>query len=528
MSKCRTISEKAQEKQRHVQRENLWLNSGFYYGIGEEFLKSKEKTALATPKDNKKLDHYINNGRKVISVSPIEELDRESERETLQKRKMSHNHNAPCYEDDDDYYSLREEQQTPKIFAALFRETFHEFLKATDGIREDLSLLRQEIMELQKLQRRNLQQQQRQYGSESDDNDYEYRDSSAAISEKRRRVLMFDQLALQIENWAKRLLKEEGKEEYGWKVVECNKLLKGKYNADGSTKVFLKWMSDPREETELEPTKQQQLSADADQNNKSDKDVLFPCIKCYGTLDAPIETVCAYLADESRVSEYNDLIADFRDLEEITCNSKITWSLCPPILFIKSRDFVTFCSHRWKRDGTQVVVNQALEHHENAPEASEREGGGRACRARALRGANLISPDPDDPEKTRFTILALADPGGGLSQWTMKAAVNAVAPIEPFKLYYKLKRALKCYEPCSTEMVSTSSGTSATAGSGKPAGLSQLGYACFWPKGGLQEHHSHQKQTSNSDNIDKIHPAISRDEFERETSHLSYDSVFER
>lgn len=168
-----------------------------------------------------------------------------------------------------------------------------------------------------------------------------------------------------------------------------------------------------------------------------------------------------------------------------------------------------------------MVVNQALEHHENAPEASEREGEGRACRAKALRGANLISPHPDDPEKTRFTILALADPGGGLSQWAMKAAVNAVAPIEPFKLYYKLKRAIKCYEPSSTEMVSTSSGTSATAASGKPAGLSQLGYACFWPKG-------HHKQTSNSDNIEKRHPSISRDEFERETRHLSYDSVFER
>lgn len=81
-------------------------------------------------------------------------------------------------------------------------------------------------------------------------------------------------------------------------------------------------MSDPREEMELEPTKQQQLSADADQNNKSDKDVLFPCIKCYGTLDAPIETVCAYLADESRMSEYNDLIADFRGM--VYCCFRVT------------------------------------------------------------------------------------------------------------------------------------------------------------------------------------------------------------
>lgn len=189
------------------------------------------------------------------------------------------------------------------------------------------------------------------------------------------------------------------------------------------------------------------------------------------------------------------------DLEEISVNSKITWTLCPPVLFIKSRDFVTFCSHRWKRDGTQVVVNQALEHHKDAPQAVEKESEGGACRARALRGANLISPHPDDPlKKTCFTFLALADPGGGLPPWAMKAAVNAVAPIEPFKLYYKLRTALKSYKPTRTQtelLLSTSkeddvASTSATGRSSKPAGLAQLGYACFWPKGGgLQEHHSH-------------------------------------
>ena len=45
---------------------------------------------------------------------------------------------------------------------------------------------------------------------------------------------------------------------------------------------------------------------------ESDEGKMFPCLKCYGTLDAPIETVCAFLADETLVGQYNDLIEDFR------------------------------------------------------------------------------------------------------------------------------------------------------------------------------------------------------------------------
>jgi hypothetical protein len=63
-----------------------------------------------------------------------------------------------------------------------------------------------------------------------------------------------------------------------------------------------------------------------------------------------------------------------------------------------------------------VVVNQAVE-HEEAPGVHD-EKSGKVCRALALRGANFISPHPDDPgNKTLFSLVAQADPGGGLPQW---------------------------------------------------------------------------------------------------------------
>ena len=113
---------------------------------------------------------------------------------------------------------------------------------------------------------------------------------------------------------------------------------------------------------------------------------MYPCIRCYTTIDAPLREVCDYLSDESRMGEYNELVVGHRDVEEISPHSKVCWGTSPQILFIKPRDFVTFCHHRWKKDGTQVVINQAVD-HEQEPAVLE-EGKQRACRAYALRGAN--------------------------------------------------------------------------------------------------------------------------------------------
>lgn len=128
------------------------------------------------------------------------------------------------------------------------------------------------------------------------------------------------------------------------------------------------------------------VSSTTESNGSEILDSEYPCIKCYGTLNAPIEDVCDYLSKESNMVEYNDLIVAYKDLENITPQSKICWSQCPQILFIKPRDFVTFCHHRWRKDGTQIIINQACE-HQDAPGNYE-EGDGKLCRAHALRGAN--------------------------------------------------------------------------------------------------------------------------------------------
>lgn len=67
----------------------------------------------------------------------------------------------------------------------------------------------------------------------------------------------------------------------------------------------------------------------------------------------------------------------------------------------------------------------------------------------------------------------------------MKTAVNAVAPIEPFKLFYKINERVQHFVSQGSSQAATINIAHPLNGrSQRPAGLSQLGYACFWPDGG--------------------------------------------
>ena len=229
---------------------------------------------------------------------------------------------------------------------------------------EELKMMRQEMeqmrIEMQQLKRKML----------GDDASFQIDDhATTEMKEKalQKRRKEADKLAAEIESWANDRL-QEGEEE-GWIRVECSKMVRASVNGTGRTQAFMKWMVDPRGE-------------------KADKEdfAKHPCIKCESVIDAPPEIVCLYLSQEEAFPRYNDVVDNYKDLEEISPHAKICWSSSPQILFVKPRDFVTFCHHRWKPDGTQVIVNQACEHPKYPLEKMEKEG--KSCRGYALRGAN--------------------------------------------------------------------------------------------------------------------------------------------
>jgi hypothetical protein len=76
--------------------------------------------------------------------------------------------------------------------------------------------------------------------------------------------------------------------------------------------------------------------------------------------------------------------------------------------------------------------------------------------------------------------------------------VNALVPIEPFKLFHRINENVKRIQPQlrerlqQAEMVSTLP----PGRSPRPAGIAQMGYACFWPNGGGLKEGVSQKPTS--------------------------------
>lgn len=356
--------------------------------------------------------------------------------------------------------------RSPAVLADVMGETLIELRE----MREDIAALRDEMRTMKKEIMSSSEivdfdgQIEDSYSEENSDNLAHQPQGLTGFVARKRRQKEFDNIGMDIQKWAERLIFEEQGEANGWKEVQCSKLFKNKFNKRDNIKCYLKWLPDSRGEH-------------ADINNEGRT---FPCVKCIAKIDAPLKDVCAYLSDEKRVPEYNDLVTENRDVDEISPHSKICWSSSPQILFIKPRDFITFCHFHWKKDGTQVVVNQSVGHDDFPP--VEKEGHGKYCRAYALRGANFLSKDPDDPNKTIFSILSHADPGGGVPAWAIKTAINAIAPIEPFKLFHRIEsRVIESKE----DYANRAAPLSVIPGrSSIPGGLSQMGYACFWPNGG--------------------------------------------
>jgi hypothetical protein len=297
----------------------------------------------------------------------------------------------------------------------------------------------------------------------------------------------------------------------GWKEITCNSFVRNKFNKLGKTRVYLKWMPDSRTNSNekddvagllSEEEKDQQVG---NTSGSSSSTLIYPCIRCHATIDAPLDQVCSFLSNPNTIPMYNELIDDHRDIEIITPSSKVTWCKVPKILFVKPRDFVTYCSHRWLHDGTQVIINQAIDHKDVPGVLLEGSGNGdTVCRGYALRGANFISRDPSDPNnKTCITMVSHANPGGGLPQWAMNTAINAVVQVEPFKFFHRMNESICNYQEPDLSSSSSSAalsqsysmtknvGIRSSERSTKPAGIAHLGFTCFWPNGGgLKEEES--------------------------------------
>jgi len=372
-------------KRKKKKRQN---NTGFYYGIREDVLmlpdngrKEKEKSTIITNEKIALLPLRQKEKRKSSSPQEREEQRNNNKIQKKEKRQL-----PPKLNTNKQKRPTSSRGDVSSEMSNILGETMLELREMREEIislREELRAVKTKLREEEEEERRRREREKSPSGWASDGEEEDINVEGFVEDEvkqespekaKRSRKRDFDRISKEVEQWAVKLLFEEERTGNGWKEISCNNMMRKKFNKDGRTQVYLKWMADSRDEQDRE-------SDISDKNNLD-----YPCIKCYSTIDAPMETVCSFLSNEETIPIYNELVVDHDDVEEITPHSKITWTKMPKVLFVKSRDFVTFCSHRWWRDGTQVIVNQACE-HEDRPGVME-EGQGDATRGFALRGAN--------------------------------------------------------------------------------------------------------------------------------------------
>ena len=282
--------------------------------------------------------------------------------------------------------NLEQEQQQIAMASALT-----ETLEEMKSMRQELQILRRDMYEMRK---KITGEKDLEFSSSP----VEERNPEAVRLAREKRLEQLEKMGNDVELWARKKLFEEDRAGNGWTEVLCNKMLAKSVNPDGRTTCYIGWMKDSRGEN----------AVPGDERD-------YPAVKVFSTIDGPLGDVCTYLSRQEHMTDYNGILTEQKELEIISPHSKICVAKSPQVLFVKPREFVSFLYHRWLRDGSVVMINQAVEHKDAPPEKEE--GKGKACRAYALRGATFISPDPDDPQKTRFAMIAHAAPGGGLPHW---------------------------------------------------------------------------------------------------------------
>ena len=183
-------------------------NTGFYYGIREDifFKPFHEKEE---ENDN------IESSSSLLSL----------EKSTRQGRKMNPWNNILA-----------------KNRSKGLRNVMGETLDEMREMREEITALRQEMA----LMKKQLSESSGRIIHEDgmmmmeDDELAHHPQGLTGFVARRKRQKEFDQIGMEVEQWATELVQQNGNEEHGWKEVQCNRMFKNKFNKRGNIKCFLK------------------------------------------------------------------------------------------------------------------------------------------------------------------------------------------------------------------------------------------------------------------------------------------------
>ncbi len=235
-------------------------NTGFYYGIRDDIFFPDSESATredadddsesSSPSDR---DSYNGGSRSGSSRSYKRERD-----ETMGQQ---YGGNANIDSGTSGYRSpssmppsssSRDGNDLPSegTLSEIMGETLYELREMREdimGLREEMQYLKEEFKQYKDFKPSDTRglEDDSSMGMEDDGDDYEYPEHQRKLpklgfmeSVKRKRE--FEAIAQEVEKWSHKLLFEEDGEEFGWKEVKCNKMVRKKFNKDGNTRCYMK------------------------------------------------------------------------------------------------------------------------------------------------------------------------------------------------------------------------------------------------------------------------------------------------
>lgn len=161
------------------------------------------------------------------------------------------------------------------------------------------------------------------------------------------------------------------------------------------------------------------------------------CIKSYGIIKAPARKIVDLFLNSSRVQEYNEFCAEFRDIMTLPSPSKatltkISYAISPSYGPFKSRDFCSVVHCEKRPGGTYVIMNRPAYISPCPPTAAH-------VRGKILLAGNYI--EPVDATTSKVTLIAQVNPGGGVDSSAGAWIVNRLSTWGPPGFLQKLERA---------------------------------------------------------------------------------------
>ena len=81
-------------------------------------------------------------------------------------------------------------------------------------------------------------------------------------------------------------------------------------------------------------------------------------------------------------------------------------------------------------------------------------------------------------------MLAHCNCGDDIPEWAVRTAVGVLAPIKPFEIIHRIRVGVERSHNELLQLEQQEARKEIGGRCNRPAGIAQMGYACFWPKGG--------------------------------------------